>query len=527
MFQVLSSMTYIESNNSQKTSSPSPYTLSSSSISRININDFRDHESALPINPDLQPDDQAPVSQYGKSNNNYRTSMAASKADRNDKLNNGRSFLNTKILYKQYAVNSNNNNNDDDRSFKQQNNASAPASRSKTINSTVFKTVTPSITDRVIADLKNEEYLAAQQKARENDEAGENEDAIYIDGDEDEVNTVDSILENAEHESSVERVPQDSAPVSISSQDSHDSAGKSNTLLLSKKSKQPILIGNRDKKSSNGPATISKQFKSFGFPDIVDSEESDMNDDNDDDDEDIYGVNSGSGDFASNHLVDQSSVHDWIASSANRNAAQLKQKYGKQSKTASKNAKTDYETSIDDNAYDNNGSSDEMDNDSITSDNFSNNEDDDDMQQQLISKKIARAHKKQYLLQAATKNQKQKTSSSTNSNSGSNNNNKRKSKEQRYIDEYFNNNNKNSNGAKIESSAENVEKDDDDSNSGSKNKYNVNRGISTGWMEPRIRRILGNIKKSEERSQQILLCKGEGELCSILFKTPIKPIEVQ
>lgn len=43
-------------------------------------------------------------------------------------------------------------------------------------------------------------------------------------------------------------------------------------------------------------------------------------------------------------------------------------------------------------------------------------------------------------------------------------------------------------------------------------------------MEPRIRRILGNIKKSEERSQQILLCKGEGELCSMLFKTPIKPV---
>lgn len=48
--------------------------------------------------------------------------------------------------------------------------------------------------------------------------------------------------------------------------------------------------------------------------------------------------------------------------------------------------------------------------------------------------------------------------------------------------------------------------------------------FQNGWMEPRIRRILGNIKKSEERSQQILLCKGEGELCSMLFKTPIKSV---
>lgn len=48
------------------------------------------------------------------------------------------------------------------------------------------------------------------------------------------------------------------------------------------------------------------------------------------------------------------------------------------------------------------------------------------------------------------------------------------------------------------------------------------KGDDDSWMETRVRRILGNIKKSEERSRQILLCKGEGELCSMLFKAPVK-----
>lgn len=50
----------------------------------------------------------------------------------------------------------------------------------------------------------------------------------------------------------------------------------------------------------------------------------------------------------------------------------------------------------------------------------------------------------------------------------------------------------------------------------------TDKGDGDSWMEARVRRILGNIKKSEERSRQILLCKGEGELCSMLFKAPVK-----
>lgn len=40
------------------------------------------------------------------------------------------------------------------------------------------------------------------------------------------------------------------------------------------------------------------------------------------------------------------------------------------------------------------------------------------------------------------------------------------------------------------------------------------------WIETRTRRIMGNAKKSEERSRQLLLCEeaGGGELCRMLFK---------
>lgn len=539
VIQVISSLTYLDSNShSSLSTSTSPYTLSSSSISRININDYRDssHETALPINAiqsqqqqSQQQQQQTPSQislEYGKSND-YRTSMAALKSDRNDKLSNGRSFLNTKILYKQYAVNSNKNNDDDGGSlYKKQTNSSAPATKTKTINSTIFKSVTPSITDRVIADLKNEEYLAAQQKVRDGDEIVDNDDTIYIDGDEEEVNTVDSILGNGDHESSVEKVPQTST-ASQESSDKENALNNQRSSTLIKKKSQQLTIGARDKKSSNVPKTISsiqyKKYKALGytriFPDIVDSGESDMNDDNDnsddEDDDDLYGINSGSGDYTNNHLIDQPSIREWSSSATNRDVAQFKNKFNKSIKTI--------KSYDDDNTYDNNGSSDEMDNDSTSGDDFNDNDDTDDTpQQQLISKKIARVHKKQNLLQASAKNQNQNNygalKSSTNGNNG-NNNNKRKSKEQRYIDEYFN-------GPKDANTAEISEKEDDDNDS-SKNKYNINRSISPGWMEPRIRRILGNIKKSEERSQQILLCKGEGELCSILFKTPIKPISIQ
>lgn len=50
----------------------------------------------------------------------------------------------------------------------------------------------------------------------------------------------------------------------------------------------------------------------------------------------------------------------------------------------------------------------------------------------------------------------------------------------------------------------------------------ASKGDDDSWPHIGVRRILGNIKKSEERSRQILLCKGEGELCNMLFKAPVK-----
>lgn len=203
----------------------------------------------------------------------------------------------------------------------------------------------------------------------------------------------------------------------------------------------------------------------------------------DDEDDDYGDFNSGSGDFNSNQLSEQ----DWRLPA--REEMKLKNMIFKQERS-----------SIDDTV-----NSDEMDNidDTISF----NDADDANTQQQIISKKIAHVHKKQYLMQSI-KNQKPKPESkqpiyqkSISDASKS----KRKFKNQRYNDESFS-------GKKFENSGESQEQD-------------VSKYDSNGWIEPRIRRILDNIKRSEERSQQILLCKGEGELCSMLFKTPIKPID--
>lgn len=49
---------------------------------------------------------------------------------------------------------------------------------------------------------------------------------------------------------------------------------------------------------------------------------------------------------------------------------------------------------------------------------------------------------------------------------------------------------------------------------------NENTRDNDAWRETRARRISGNVKKSEERSRQLLLCEdaGSGELCRMLFK---------
>lgn len=346
----------------------------------------------------------------------HHTSVATFKTDAD---NNDRSFSNTKILYTPYMANSHS----EYSAEKDGNNKSPPtASKSGKINST-YKSVTPSITDRVIADLKKEEYLAQQRAKAEADETNENDEAIYIDGDDDEqVNTPDTITEI---ETSVEKLPDDPA---VLVQQTKEIRPESITKQKSTNGKKmPPTIGARDKKSSKKPTIISQKFKDFGFVAISDTDNSEAVD-IDDDDYDDY-ANSGSGDFSNHQMVEQPN-QDWIIPKIERIKPK---KLTKQERIIKSFADNTYR--IDDNIKM------VIDTDAIDV------VDKDDGQ--LISRKIAKAHRKQNAMQATakTENQKNKPKSKQNRQKQPNANNKRKSKEQRYIDEYFS-------GAQTENSAE-------------------------------------------------------------------------
>lgn len=361
-----------------------------------------------------------------KSQNGIHTSVAALKNDRNDKLYNGRGFSNTKILYKPYTPNSNEQL-QSDRELSSLNKSPTSASKSKTINSTVYKSVTPSITDRVIADLKKEEFLAQQRAKAEAIDASDNDEAIYIDGDEDDLNTPGSITEI---ETSVEKLPDD---LILEMPDGGgrpemNTKSKSKPKNTTKKSQQQT-IGIRDKKSSKKPAVINQKYKNFGLVDISDTDSSEAVD-IDDDDYDDY-VNSGSGDFINNQLVDQTSSEEWIPGYARITPKKL----SKQERIIK--SFTDNSDGISD-------SSKEVDADAID---FVDKDDD-----QMISRKFAKAHKKQNAMQSANdKNEyqkpKPKPKPKQNNRQKTNPNNKRKSKEQQYIDEYFS-------GSKTENNAD-------------------------------------------------------------------------
>ncbi|XP_055308445.1 uncharacterized protein LOC129572505 [Sitodiplosis mosellana] len=216
-----------------------------------------------------------------KSQNGIYASM---KNDR-DKSNAARnSFSNTKILYKAYNGLSGGVDVMDKSSASSSSSATASSSsssssangKSRTINSTVYKSVTPSITDRVIADLKKEEYLNQQRSKLGIDgdgiEVGENDEAIYIDGDdEEEANTPSSTI--TEIETSIEKLPDDSM-----------SELKSNSATADNAKQKKV------------PQTI------VGFVDISDTDSSEAVDIDDEDYDDYF--NSGSGDF---------SITDWVA----------------------------------------------------------------------------------------------------------------------------------------------------------------------------------------------------------------------
>ncbi|XP_031629822.1 uncharacterized protein LOC116345003 [Contarinia nasturtii] len=394
-----------------------------------------------------------------KSQNGIHTSLASFKNDP-DKLNNDRTgFSSTKILYKPYIANSLATGDEQDSA----DSMTSTNGKTKTPSPTMYKSVTQSITDRVIADLKKEEYLNQQ---RNKVELGENDETIYIDGDDnEELNTPNSNI--MEIETSVEKLPDEPSMIP----DKPDAKKTPTTEKV-----QPT-IGVRDKKSSKKPTIVSQKFKNFGYSDISDTDSSETFDIDDDDYDDYF--NSGSGDFSS-QMDQQQSNQDLVAPTIEEIKAK---KLNKQEKIMKSFADNSY--GVSDNSAE------------VASEFFDKNDD------QMLPRKIAKAHKKQNAMQQTkSENQKPKTKQQPNNNNNprQKSNNKRKSKEQRYIDEYFSTKNGNkADGTEVEL-------------------------VKNGWMEPRIRRILGNIKKSDERSQQILLCKGEGELCSMLFKTPIKTV---
>lgn len=176
-----------------------------------------------------------------------------------DKSGDEKSFLSTKILYKPYSMTNGNVQNKQQKIIVSQQNKE-PTVKTKSINSTIFKKVTPSITDRVIADLKKEEYLASQQKNHNDDIASTstgNDDAIYIDADNDEVNTEYSIPTTIESFSDDENI-------------------NSKQIDKPKISSNNFDIGIRDKKSPKKPTLFrqeqqQQQYENQGFVDIPDS----------------------------------------------------------------------------------------------------------------------------------------------------------------------------------------------------------------------------------------------------------------
>lgn len=408
--------------------------------------------------------------------NGNRASGSAMKSDHDDKVRNGdgggggsaRGFLSTKILYKPYVVTSNEQFNHLDKSpistssssttngggdgaGTGNNNNNSNNGKSKTINLTIYKSVTPSITDRVIADLKKEEYLA-QQRTKTPIDSDENEEAIYIDGDDDNDADDDNLNVRrrnftADIETSIEKLP----TTNVIAADDDDEAGaqaksKSKPMPKSKPNGVAQTIGVRDKKSSKKPIIITQK----SFDETLDI--------NDDDDYDDY-VNSGSGDFSSSSTTTNSRLNlneretdpDWMPPSIGKAKAKKLNKQEQIMKSFAENSYGDGMIDVSKEAFDDGGAD-------IDGIDFIDKDDD-----QMISQKIAKAtatKKKQQKSNSNGKNDNQKPKQKlriktkpikykqqqqplTNRQKA---NNKRKSKEQQYIEEYFSGTKTNSNG---------------------------------------------------------------------------------
>lgn len=217
------------------------------------------------------------------------------------------------------------------------------------------------------------------------------------------------------------------------------------------------------------------------------SERFEYDDDDDDGDDDYNDFNSGSGDYNTNQYG--GAVQNWRSTTIDE--SKLKRLIFKHE--SSVDVEDSINANVDDERDDNDDDGDDDD------DNDSIEQDADSSQQQKISAKIAYAHKK-LMQKTPTKNQKSMRKPKSKSKS-SNANKKDQTNASNYVD--WSGSDETTDGRSAEQKL--TGKND--------------------WIEPRIRRILDNIKRSEERSQQILLCKGEGELCNMLFKRPNQPTE--
>lgn len=183
------------------------------------------------------------------------------------------SYLSTKIVYKPYTVmNTVRKSPEQQRKMNDVVDSKGQASKSKSINSTTAKRITPSITDRVIADLKNEEYLASQQMQRNNDDAKNNsayDDAIYIDADDEEAaSTTQGIPTTTDNEFLEANTNNNNI---IYNKDGVQSDSK--PAEFRKTASKNVYVGVRDKKSPKKPILIKhvSSNENNGYTDSNDS----------------------------------------------------------------------------------------------------------------------------------------------------------------------------------------------------------------------------------------------------------------
>lgn len=119
----------------------------------------------------------------------------------------------------------------------------------KSINSTTSKRITPSITDRVIADLKNEEYLASQKMQRNEDKNNSAyDDAIYIDADDEDASSTTQGVPTTTETKKLETNTNGAVDGTQS--------GDAKPVQYKKTVSKNVYVGVRDKKSQKKPILI-------------------------------------------------------------------------------------------------------------------------------------------------------------------------------------------------------------------------------------------------------------------------------